>query len=197
MGRRCPRAAPCSTSRSRRSSTRRYYIRDDAACRDGRHTAVMRGSPRSCIITSAKAGPRAADAESHHQEEPMNAYQCIVSKRDTRVYLDQPIEEEKLRRVLQAGRMAGSSKNTQPVRLVVTRDTEWLKEIATCGQFTQPLLAARAGIAVCCPPEGSDFDAAPAAPNKMPAAWSQGIASCPTSIHDQACIREKLQLPQD
>jgi len=127
----------------------------------------------------------------------MDAYQCIVSKRDTRSYLDQPIEEEKLRRVLQAGRMAGSSKNTQPVRLVVTRDSEWLKEIATCGQFTQPLLAARAGIAVCCPPDGSDFDAGRAAQNMMLAAWSQGIASCPTSIHDQACIREKLQLPQD
>ena len=127
----------------------------------------------------------------------MEAYQCIVSKRDTRAYTDQPIDDDALRKVLQAGRMAGSSKNTQPVRLVVTRDTEWLKEIATCGQFTQPLLAARAGIAVCCPPGGSDFDAGRAAQNMMLAAWSQGIASCPTSIHNQDCIREKLQLPQD
>jgi len=126
----------------------------------------------------------------------MDAYQCIVSKRDTRSYLDKPIEEETLRKVLQAGRMAGSSKNTQPVRLVVIRGSEWLKEIATCGQFTQPLLAARVGIAICCPPAGSDFDAGRAAQNMMLAAWSQGIASCPTSIHDQACIREKLQLPQ-
>jgi len=127
----------------------------------------------------------------------MDAYQCIVSKRDTRAYLDKPIEDETLRRVLQAGRMAGSSKNTQPVRLVVIRDSDWLKEVATCGQFTQPLLAAQVGIAVCCPPAGSDFDAGRAAQNMMLAAWSQGIASCPTSIHDQACIREKLQLPQD
>lgn len=127
----------------------------------------------------------------------MEAYDCIISKRDTRTYTDRPIEEEKLRRVLQAGRMAGSSKNTQPVRLIVVRDRGWLKELATCGQFTQPLLAAQVGIAVCCPPSGSDFDAGRAAQNMMLAAWSQGIASCPTSIHDQACIREKLQLPQD
>jgi nitroreductase len=127
----------------------------------------------------------------------MDAYRAIISKRDTRTYTDKPIEEEKLRKVLQAGRMAGSSKNTQPVRLIVIRDREWLKEIATCGQFTQPLLAANVGIALCCPPAGSDFDAGRAAQNMMLAAWSLGIASCPTSIHDQACIREKLQLPQD
>jgi nitroreductase len=127
----------------------------------------------------------------------MEAYQCIVSKRDTRTYTDQPIDDDALRKVLQAGRMAGSSKNTQPVRLVVTRDTEWLKEIATCGQFTQPLLAARAGIAVCCPPDGSDFDAGRAAQNMMVAAWNDGLATCPTSVHDQPCAREKLRLPQD
>ena len=126
----------------------------------------------------------------------MDAYRAIVTKRDTRVYTDRPIEEGVLRRVLQAGRMAGSSKNTQPVRLVVMRDRDWLKEVAKCGQFTQPLLAAQVGIAVCCPPEGSDFDAGRAAQNMMVAAWSEGVASCPTSMHDQACIREKLALPQ-
>ena len=75
----------------------------------------------------------------------MDTYQCIVSKRDTRSYLDQPIEEEKLGRVLQAGRMAGSSKNTQPVRLVVLRDKAWMQEVAACGKFSEPLKAAAAG----------------------------------------------------
>ncbi len=127
----------------------------------------------------------------------MDAYECITTKRDTRAYLDKPIEEEKLRKVLQAGRMAGSSKNTQPVRLVVIRDKEWLKEVATCGTFTQPLTGAQAGIAVCCPPDGSDFDAGRAAQNMMVAAWNEGLATCPTSMHDQPCIRGKLGLPQE
>ena len=127
----------------------------------------------------------------------MDAYKAIVTKRDTRAYVDKPIEDENLRRILQAARMAGSSKNTQPVRLVVIRDREWLKEIATCGKFSQPLLTARVGVAVCCAPDGSDFDAGRAAQNLMVAAWNEGIASCPTSVHDQPCIREKLGLPQD
>src|SRR5438093_3737109 len=127
----------------------------------------------------------------------MDAYKVVVTKRDTRTYTDQPIPDEVLQRILHAGRMAGSSKNTQPVRLVVIRDREWLKQIAECGKFSQPLLGAQAGIAVCCAPDGSDFDAGRAAQNMMVAAWNEGIASCPTSVHDQPCIIEKLGLPQD
>lgn len=126
----------------------------------------------------------------------MDAYKAITTKRDTRAYVDKPIEDEVLGRILQAGRMAGSSKNTQPVRLVVMRDREWLKEVATCGTFSQPLLTAAAGIAVCCAADGSDFDAGRAAQNMMVAAWSQGVASCPTSVHNQPCAIEKLRLPE-
>ena len=127
----------------------------------------------------------------------MDAYKAITTKRDTRSYTEDPIPNEVLNRVIQAGRMAGSSKNTQPIRLVVIRDGDWLKEVATCGTFSQPLLTAQVGIAVCASPSGSDFDAGRAAQNLMVAAWSDGIASCPTSVHDQPCAREKLRLPQD
>ena len=127
----------------------------------------------------------------------MDAYKAIVTKRDTRAYTDKAIPDEVLGRILQAGRMAGSSKNTQPVRLVVIRDREWLKEVAECGKFSQPLLVAQVGIAVCCAPDGSDFDAGRATQNMMVAAWNEGVASCPTSVHDQPCIVEKLRLPQD
>ena len=127
----------------------------------------------------------------------MDAYKAIITKRDTRSYTEDPLPNEVLERIIQAGRMAGSSKNTQPVRLVVVTDREWLKEIAKCGTFSQPLLGAAAGIAVCAAPDGSDFDAGRAAQNMMVAAWNEGIASCPTSMHDQPCIREKLRLPQD
>lgn len=127
----------------------------------------------------------------------MDAYKAIISKRDTRSYTDKPIPDDVLRRVLQAGRMAGSSKNTQPVRLVVLRDKAWRDEVATCGKFSEPLKAAQTGIAICCPPDGSDFDAGRAAQNMMLAAWNEGLASCPTSMHDQECVRGKLRLPQD
>jgi len=67
----------------------------------------------------------------------MDAYRCIVTKRDSRSYLDRPIDEESLRRILQAGRMAGSSKNTQPCRFVALLDPQRKTELAACGQFAQ------------------------------------------------------------
>ena len=126
----------------------------------------------------------------------MDTYTCIVSKRDTRTYLDKPIEEDKLRQILQAGRMAGSSKNTQPVRLVLLRDRERLEEVAGCANFAQHLPSAAVGIAVCLPETGSDFDAGRSAQNMMLAAWSMGIASCPCSMHDQDCATKTLGLPE-
>lgn len=126
----------------------------------------------------------------------MEAYECIVSKRDTRAYLDKPIEEEKLRQVLQAGRMAGSSKNTQPTRLVLLSDRKRREEVAACAKFADHLPSAAVGIAICLPPTASDFDAGRAAQNMMVAAWSLGIASCPCSMHDQACVTKTLGLPE-
>lgn len=57
-------------------------------------------------------------------------------------------------------------------------------------------IGATAGIAVCCAPDGSDFDAGRAAQNMLVAAWNEGVASCPTSVHNQPCAIEKLRLPE-
>ncbi len=76
------------------------------------------------------------------------------------------------------------------------QDKAWMEEVAECGKFSEPLKAARAAIAIVCAPDGSDFDAGRAAQNLMVAAWNEGIASCPTSVHDQACGRGKLKLPE-
>jgi nitroreductase len=127
----------------------------------------------------------------------MEAYACIRSKRDTRDYADRAISEESLQRILQAGRMAGSSKNTQPWAFVVLRDPERREELAACGQFAKHVPAAPLAIAVVLtPPGGGDFDAGRAAQNMMLAAWAEGITSCPVSMHDRECAARELALPE-
>src|SRR3712207_2523211 len=68
-----------------------------------------------------------------------STYDVIRTKRDTRAYADRPIPEETLQRILQAGRMAGSSKNSQPVRFVVLRDRARKEELAARGDFATEL----------------------------------------------------------
>jgi nitroreductase len=111
--------------------------------------------------------------------------------------MDTPIPEESLHRILQAGRMAGSSKNSQPWRFVVIEDAAKIREIAACGQYTEHLPFAPLVIAVVMPRGSGDFDAGRAAQNMMLAAWAEGITSCPTSMHDQDGARRVLGIPDD
>jgi nitroreductase len=126
----------------------------------------------------------------------MDTYKCIVTKRDTRSYADKAISEETVSRILQAGRMAGSSKNSQPCRFVVLEKETRKKELAACGQFAAHIPSAPVVIAVVLQPDGGAFDAGRAAQNMMVAAWNEGITSCPVSMHDADCARRVLGLPE-
>jgi len=125
----------------------------------------------------------------------MNAYDVIRTKRDTRAYADRPIPDGTLRRILNAGRMAGSSKNSQPCRFVVLRDPQRKADVATCGQFAKHVPSAAVAIAVVLPETGGPFDAGRAAQNMMLAAWAEGVSSCPVSLHDAECASRTLGLP--
>jgi nitroreductase len=125
----------------------------------------------------------------------MEAYAAILTKKDTRAYSDRPIPDQTMRHIIQAGRMAGSSKNSQPVRLVVIRDPTQREAIAGCGDFAKHVPSAPLVIAVVLLPDGGAFDAGRAAQNMMVAAWSEGITSCPTSMHHEERAREVLGLP--
>jgi nitroreductase len=127
----------------------------------------------------------------------MDAYKCIVTKRDTRAYTDKALSEEALSRILQAGRMAGSAKNRQPCRFVVLEKEERKRELAACGEFAAYIPSAPVVVAIAMPQGAREFDAGRAAQNMMLAAWNDGIASCPVTMHDADCARRVLGLPDD
>jgi nitroreductase len=130
--------------------------------------------------------------------EERSTYRTIVTKRDTRAFTDQPVPEETVRRIVQAGRMAGSSKNTQPCRFVIIDDPAQKAAIAAAGDFAAWLPAAPLAIAVILTDLGTrqEFDAGRAAQNMMVAAWAEDIGSCPVSIHHVDQGREALGLPE-
>jgi nitroreductase len=137
----------------------------------------------------------------------MEAYRAIVSKRDTRLFTPRAIDDEVLERILRAARMAGSARNAQPIRLVVLKDPARKEELAACGNATDHVRQCAVAIAVVLLPEGGvpgtpfaifrgPFDAGRAAQNVMVAAWAEGIASCPASMHKADCAAEALGLPE-
>jgi nitroreductase len=125
----------------------------------------------------------------------MDAYRAVVDKRDQRVFLPTPIPEESLRRILQAARMTGSSKNSEPNRLVVIRERDRLQALAALNPFAK-FLAHAAAVIVIAQTERHEFDAGRCAQNMMVAAWNDGIGSCPAHL-GEAEVAKLLAIPAD
>src|SRR5689334_24305524 len=98
----------------------------------------------------------------------MDAYLAVASKREVRRYDDRPLPEDAVRRVLEAGRVAGSSRNRQARRFVVVRDAA---QVAPTVHVPDNVLGAALVVAIVVGGKGPlAFDAGRAAQNMMLAA---------------------------
>ena len=128
----------------------------------------------------------------------MDAYQAIVSKRDTRRFTDEPVSDDDLQKVLQAGRMAGSAKNQQLNRIVVVTDAGDRAKLGECGRSAEWVPSCPVVMVIVVPTEGGKaFDIGRMAQNMMVAAHGLGLASCPVTFHHEECTRELLGFPDD
>ncbi|MEE8232140.1 MAG: nitroreductase family protein [Thermoplasmata archaeon] len=128
----------------------------------------------------------------------METWACIRGRVAVRSFTDQEVPEEMVLRVLEAGRWAPSSKNSQPWHFVVVRDRATLRELSRLTQ-TGPYLA-KAPMAIVVAMIGAKFpeaDAGRAIQNMMLAAWDQGLGACWVANFDQARTRQLLGLPED
>lgn len=125
----------------------------------------------------------------------MDAYRATVDKRDQRAFLERPIPDEPLRRILQAGRMTGSSKNREPNRFIVVRDRQCVARLAALGSVAAWLARAPVVIVIVQVQE-HQFDAGRCAQNMMLAAWSEGLGSCPAHL-PEAEVAKILEIPPD
>lgn len=123
----------------------------------------------------------------------MDTYRAIVDKRDRRNFRGTPIPEDALQRILQAGRMTGSSKNVEPNRFIVVRDRERLKAIGALSPWGA-WLAQAAAVIVIVQTHEHQFDAGRCAQNMMLAAWNDGVASCPAHV-PEADLGALLRIP--
>ena len=128
----------------------------------------------------------------------MDTYDAIVTKRDTRSFSDDAVSEDDLRKVLQAGRMAGSAKNQQLNRIVVVTDAGDRAKLGECGTFADWVPSCPVVLALVVPKEGGkDFDIGRMAQNMLVAAHGLGLASCPVTFHDEDAVADLLGIPDD
>jgi nitroreductase len=121
----------------------------------------------------------------------VDAYLAIASRREVRDYADRPLPPDAERRILEAGRVAGSSQNRQQRRFVVLRDRNRVERAAQAVYAPGNLLGAALVVAVVVGGKGPvTFDAGRAAQNMLLAAWNEGIGSCPNGIADADAMRD-------
>ena len=123
-------------------------------------------------------------------------YDFVIGLRAIRDYRPEPLSNEDLGAILEAGRWTGSSKNRQSWSFVAVTDPERIQGLAEHGDFTQPVRDSAATIVLVQEADGNMFDIGRAAQNMMLAASAIGVASCPITLHRERDAAAYLGVPE-
>lgn len=140
----------------------------------------------------------------------MDLFQAIVDRRSIRKYKETPVEEEKLRQILDAARLAPSWKNMQCWRFLVIGDPAKKARLLSAFPEDNPgrkaLLQAPLVILVCAAPKESGVengieyyiaDSAIAFEHLCLAAQALGLGTCWLGWYDEAQLKAAVGVPED
>jgi nitroreductase len=131
----------------------------------------------------------------------MNVSEAIRTKRAIRKFQDQPLPDDIIHAILNAGRRSQSSKNDQAWQFIAIRDKSILKPLSACGTYAGHLAGAELAVAILTPDPTAKFqtmfDAGQAAAFMQLAAWELGIGSVPASIYEWEKARAILGFPRE
>ena len=124
----------------------------------------------------------------------MDVYLAVASKRDWRSYADRPVPEDVQTRILDAGRVSGSSQNVQPWQFVVVESDEAKQRVG--GVVYAASNVETCAFAVAIATEGGKYplDVGRAMQNMFLVAWNEGVVSCPNGIKDAEAAARTLGL---
>ena len=121
---------------------------------------------------------------------------AVASKRDWRSYSDQPVPEDVQRRILDAGRLAGSAVNKQPWRFVIVESEDAKQRVSQVVYAEGNIQTCAFAVAIVTEGGGSAIDVGRALQNMFLVAWDEGVVSCPNGIGDQQAAARELGLDE-
>ena len=138
----------------------------------------------------------------------MSLYDLIVSRRSIRQFKPEPISQEILRDVVNAGRLAPSAANRQPLEFIVVDEESIRKQLFPCLKWAgyiapegnpKPGHEPQAYVVVLVNTEirekGFEWDSGAAIENMILAAWEKGIGSCWIISVDKDRVKTLLNVP--
>ncbi|HEU4425196.1 MAG TPA: nitroreductase family protein [Pilimelia sp.] len=135
----------------------------------------------------------------------METWDAIRARRDVRAFTSQPIADDDLDRILEAGWRAPSSRNWQPWDFVAVTDRAQLRELSRVWRGAGHVAGAAATVALVGPVLADDdprrmslwYDLGQASMSMMIAAADLGIGSGHSAVADQELARTVLGFPPD
>ncbi|MEA2103760.1 MAG: nitroreductase family protein [Candidatus Cloacimonadota bacterium] len=140
----------------------------------------------------------------------MSTFETIKSRRSIRKYSTRKIEDEKLNKILEAGRLAPSWQNKQCWRFIVIQNKKTINKLALKSGFISKanffIKDAPVVIVLCGNPQNSGkmngqnyylVDTAIAFQQMMLVAWEMGIGSCWLGAFNEEKVKLILSIPQE
>ncbi|NIR87791.1 nitroreductase [Candidatus Bathyarchaeota archaeon] len=129
----------------------------------------------------------------------MDVFEAIQKRKSVRSYEPTTVQVEKLRKVLEAARLAPSAGNIQPWRFIVVLDSDKRRKIASGCRFGRFLAESPVVIVGCgdqrASPRWYAIDTCIAMENLVLAATGEGLGTCWIGFFNEKEIREMLKIP--
>ena len=128
----------------------------------------------------------------------MDVFEAVRTILAVRDYQDRAVPEAIIHRIVEAGRLTGSSMNGQPWHFIVDQDHDTLRQLgalARSGRYT-----AQAPLAIVVAIENSRFavsDASRAIQSMILTAWSEGVGSSWVGFGGLEAIKPLLNIPDN
>src|SRR3984885_12693908 len=143
------------------------------------------------------------DQRRTRRKDEMETWYAIRARRNVRQYKSEPVSEDDLNRIAEAGWRAPSAKNRQAGDFVVGTDRTQLQELSTVWQGAGHIASAAAAIAFVIPEPPSErrkvtdqYDVGQATMAMMLAATDLGIGTGHSSVGEQDKARAILGVPE-
>jgi nitroreductase len=128
----------------------------------------------------------------------VDVFQAVRTVLAVRDYQEKPVPPDVVRRIVEAGRLAGSSMNGQPWRFIVVEDRETLRRLGALAR-SGPYVA-RAALAIVVAIERTRFavsDGSRAIQSMILTAWSEGVGSNWVGFLGLTEVKSLLSIPDD